>query len=125
MNFENQYLTYEEYKKLGGKLDEMPFNLLEYQAEKEIDRMTLNRFMQLKKYPQELKLCIKSLIFEIDSYNNNDTKVSEKVGDYSVNYSFKTSQEERSSIERIIKSYLSQTKINKVYVLYCGADIHE
>ena len=37
MKFENQYLTYNEFKELGGNLSEMPFNLLEYRAEKEVD----------------------------------------------------------------------------------------
>ena len=37
MDFSNQYLTYIEYKKLEGNLSEMPFNLLEYQAEQEVD----------------------------------------------------------------------------------------
>lgn len=29
MEFSGQYLTYEEYRGLGGTLDLMPFNLLE------------------------------------------------------------------------------------------------
>ena len=32
MEFKGQYLTYQEFKALGGTLDEMPFNLLEYNA---------------------------------------------------------------------------------------------
>ena len=40
MDFQNRYLTYEEYKELGGNLPQMPFNLLEYQAEKKIDMQT-------------------------------------------------------------------------------------
>ena len=34
MKFENQYLTHKEYEELGGKIVEMPFNLLEYKVEK-------------------------------------------------------------------------------------------
>ena len=30
MEFNNQYLSYEEYKTLGGTLGEMPFNILEF-----------------------------------------------------------------------------------------------
>ena len=41
MKFGNQYLTYNEYKELKGNLSEMPFNLLEYRAEKEVDELTL------------------------------------------------------------------------------------
>ena len=64
MEFENQYLEYYEYKKLGGNLSEMSFNLLEYRAEKQIDEMTSGRFRKLSEYPIELKLCINELITE-------------------------------------------------------------
>ena len=43
MEFKNQYLTYLEYKNLGGTLGEMPFNLLEFKARKIIDERTLGR----------------------------------------------------------------------------------
>ena len=39
MEFEGQYLTYEDYKALGGTLnDQMPFNLLEFESRKQIDK---------------------------------------------------------------------------------------
>ena len=38
MTFENQYLTYAEYLALGGDtIGETPFNLLEYEARKQIN----------------------------------------------------------------------------------------
>ena len=38
MKFEGQYLTFEEYKSLGGTLkDKTPFNLLEIEARNQID----------------------------------------------------------------------------------------
>ena len=62
MEFDNQYLKYEEYNKLGGNLSEMSFNLLEYRAEKQVDELTSNRFRKISNYPIELKLCINELI---------------------------------------------------------------
>lgn len=120
MKFENQYLTYNEYKELGGKLIEKSFNLLEYRAEKNIDEMSSNRFNQLSKdtYPQELKLCVYELINILHSENSSIT--SEKVGDYSVTH--QSSKESKKAKENIIKQYLSEVKVNGVYVLYCGAD---
>lgn len=122
MKFENQYLTYNEYKELGGNLSEMPFKLLEYRAEKKVDEQTSNRFRKISEYPQELKLCINELMTEIKKYNDSGNKSSETVGNYSVSYDKPVTAEKDKSLNNIIKSYLSNTKIDDIYVLYCGAD---
>lgn len=122
MKFENQYLTYDEYKELGGNLSQMPFNLLEYRAEKEVDELTSNRFRKISNYPQELKLCINNLITNIDKYNESGTKTSETVGSYSVSYDKPVTKEKKEELKNIVKTYLSTTKIDNVFVLYCGAD---
>lgn len=121
MKFENQYLTYNEYKELGGKLIEKSFNLLEYRAEKNIDEMSSNRFKELSKeeYPQELKLCLYELIDILHS-ENNASLTSESVGSYSVTY--QSSKESKKAKKNIINQYLSEVKVNGVYALYCGAD---
>ena len=124
MEFENQYLTHDEYKELGGKLIEMPFNLLEYKVEKKIDEMTFNRFKKLKEeeYPQELKLCVYDLINIFEDEGNSSIS-SESIGNYSVT---KKSISDMNKIkENIIKEYLSEVKVNDVYVLYRGADLNE
>lgn len=121
MKFENQYLSYKEYKELGGKLIEKSFNLLEYKAEKKINGMTSNRFKKIKEYPQDLKLCVYDLI-DIFNSEGNSSIVSETVGNYSKT---KQSKEEmKKTKENIIKQYLSETKIDGIFVLYCGADCY-
>lgn len=122
MKFDNQYLTYDEYKELGGNLSEMPFNLLEYRAEKEVDELTSNRFRKISNYPIELKLCINELMTEIEKYNETGSKSSETVGNYSVNYDKPITSEKQKSLKNIIKTYLSTTKVDNVFVLYCGVD---
>ena len=122
MEFDDQYLEYKEYKKLGGKLSEMPFNLLEYRAEKQIDELTSNRFRKISDYPIELKLCVNELITEIKKYNDTGTKSSETVGSYSVTYDKPITEEKKKALKSIIKEYLSTTKVDNVPVLYCGAD---
>lgn len=119
MKFENQYLTHEEYKELGGKLIEKPFNLLEYKAEKKINEMTFNRFKTLDTYPQELKLCVYELI-DILNNEGNSSIASESLGNYSV--SLKSNNDIEKIKENIIKQYLSNTKIDDIYVLYRGVD---
>lgn len=103
----------------------MPFNLLEYRAEKQVDEITFNRFRKTSNYPIELKLCINELITEIKKYNDTGTKSSEKVGDYSVNYDRPVTSEKKQVFKSIIKEYLSNTKVNNVFVLYCGADTND
>ena len=126
MEFENQYLTYDEYKEdLKGTLSEMPFNLLEYRAEKQIDELTSNRFRKISEYPIELKLCINELITEIKKYNDTGNKSSETVESYSVTYDRPITSEKKKVFQSIIKEYLSNTKVNNVFVLYCGADTND
>ncbi len=122
MDFQNRYLTYEEYKELGGNLPQMPFNLLEYQAEKKIDMQTSNRFRNVTNYPLELKMCINTLITELKKYNESGNKSSETIGSYSVTYDKPLTNEKKQTLEEIIKEYLLTTKINGIFVLYCGAD---
>ena len=62
MEFNNQYLTYEEYKSLGGTLGEMPFNILELKARQIINERTQNRLKDIEKTPQEVKICVYDLI---------------------------------------------------------------
>lgn len=123
MKFENQYLTYNEYKELGGKLIEKSFNLLEYRAEKKIDELSSNRFKTLSKeeYPQELKMCVYDLI-DVFNSEGNSSVVSETVGSYSKTRQSKQNIEKIK--EEIISQYLSEVKVNDIYVLYRGMDCH-
>ena len=125
MEFENQYLTYDEYEELGGELQKMPFNLLEYRAQKEIDKATFNRFLKLNNYPQELKLCVNELITEFYSYNSIGNKSSESVGSYSVSFNKPVTSEEQKTLNNIIATYLSEIKVNDVPVLYRGVDLND
>ncbi len=82
MEFSEQYLTYEEYRSLGGTLDLTPFNLLEFEAHKRIDLRTQNRLKNVEEIPQEVKLCIYKLINTIQTYSNEKNRniQSEHVG---------------------------------------------
>ena len=70
MDLEGQYLTYVEYKALGGNLDITPFLLLEFEARKEIDRETQGRLINLESQKQETKMCVFELINLKNSINN-------------------------------------------------------
>lgn len=73
MDFSGQYLTYSEYKALGGQLDQTPFNLLEYDVRKAIDKETLGRLVNLEEQRKEVKMCVWELINLQQSINNGVT----------------------------------------------------
>lgn len=129
MEFTGQYLTYEEYSSLGGSsIPEMPFNLLEYNARKEIDKYTFGRLIGISEIPQEVKLCEFELIKMLESYESlnqqNKGIKSENIDGYSVTYSGvenNVTSAKNSQIKDIIVTYLSETIVNNEYVLYIGA----
>ena len=125
MESDKKYLTYNEYRTVGGDIPEMSFNIFEYKAEKKIDECTFRRFRKISEYPKELRMCVLELISEYNKEKNVGNIVSESDGDYSVSYSSYSKDDMESNITGTIKTWLSNTKVNGVPVLYCGADLNE
>lgn len=112
MEFKGQYLTYDEYKALGGLLDQTPFNLLEFEARKEIDKYTFNRLVNLETQNQEVKVCIYNLINQISSNQANLNGIaSESTDGYSISYASQTSSETSQKMRKTIESYLINCKL--------------
>ena len=135
MTFEGQYLTYAEYQALGGSaIGDMPFNLLEFEARRKIDTRTFNRIKDLnnEEIPQEVKLCIYSLINAILIYNESTNSsngkgnvASENTDGYSISYitADKISEIVKSKdtqLDDIIMTYLTGVIVNGEHVVYCG-----
>lgn len=131
MEFEGQYLEFDEYEELGGSLDETPFNILEFEARKKIDERTQGRLKGIEELPLEVKMCMFALINTINDYtnayqnNSNKNIASESVGSYSVSYASGSQIQEiikSKSIELdyIIRNYLFGVVVNKEHVLYLG-----
>jgi hypothetical protein len=115
MEFKGQYLTYQEYKQLGGTLDITPFNLLEFEARKNIDKYTLGRLKNLDSQVEEVKMCVFKLIGSLNSYNTYETQnkaiTSESIDGYSISYgsaTTETTKAKNSEIEGTIRNYLSE-----------------
>lgn len=116
MEIEGQYLTYSEYQELGGTLDQTPFNLLEFEARKQIDLRTQGRLIEIEteNIPSEVKLCTYKLINEIQGYansiesanNSNGSVASENTDGYSISYN----QINATQIEAIVKSKNAEFK---------------
>ena len=113
MEFKGQYLTYDEYKALGGLLDQTPFNLLEFEARKEIDKYTFNRLVNLETQKQEVKLCIYALIEQINSNKANLNGVaSESTDGYSISYTSQNNAETSQKTRKTIETYLINCKLS-------------
>lgn len=129
MEFSGQYLNYEEYNSLGGTLDIMPFNILEFECRKIIDTRTQGRLKNIETIPQEVKMCLFAIMNATQSYIMENKKAnvsSENIDGYSVTYltpleiqqSIKTKSDE---IEGIMFLYLMDVVVNSTPVLYLGA----
>lgn len=130
MEFSEQYLTYDEYKALGGTIDQTPFNLLEFEARKKIDERTFGRLKNVVVLPQEIKMCMFALINSISGYSscissNNKSIASESIDGYSVNYTTGGTVQEivnskNVELNDIITTYLFGVIVNNEHILYIG-----
>ena len=118
MEFTKQYLTYDEYVELGGTLDEAPFNILELEAQKNIDKYTFGRLKELDTQINEVKICEIKLIELLNTYSNYDNQnksiSSENIDGYSVHYNSameSVSKAKINDIKGIIKTYLAECRL--------------
>lgn len=115
------FITYKEYKEMGGGLDETAFNLYAYEAERKIYTATHGR---AKTATEAIKRCIVRLAGilakadiaadKITSFSNDG--VSQSIKDVSAaDYS--------AAADDIIREYLSgEVDENGVPLLYMGVD---
>ena len=130
MDFTNQYLSYEEYMELGGTLDEVPFNELEYECRRIIDSRTQNRLKNADEIPQEVKMLENKMIQTLQGYYVSLNKAqsgvaSENTDGYSVSYisSNQISQLIEGKIDvlqDLVSTYLFGVIVNNEHLLYCG-----
>lgn len=129
MEFKNQYLSYEEYKSLGGTLGEMPFNILELKARQVINERTQNRLKDVEKIPQEVKICVYDLINTMNKYNLSDNSTSSNISSentdgYSVTYKSGTelTEEQKKQYDDVMETDLYGIIVNNTPILYLGVN---
>lgn len=138
MEFSGQYLTWEEYKALGGTaLDLMPFNLLEFECRRKIDIRTQNRLKNLPndEIPEEVRICEFNMINKLLEYSteinknsnseNNKNIISENIDGYSVTYANGSQIQElmktkKKEINDIITNSLIGVIVNNEHIMYLG-----
>lgn len=129
MEFNNQYLSYEEYKSLGGTLGEMPFNILELKARQIINERTQNRLKNVEDIPVEVKVCIYHLVSIASSYQSKISDVtvaSESTDGYSISYKSGTelTEEQKKQYNDIMETDLYGVIVDNTPILYLGANIN-
>lgn len=130
MEFTNQYLSYDEYVELGGTLEEMPFNILEYEIRRIIDRRTLNRLKNVDDIPNEVKMCMFNMMTISTNYQKSldldkGNIASESVDGYSVTYMSindisNAVKGKSTELESSMTDYLFGVNVNNEHILYCG-----
>lgn len=117
-----EYLTYIDYKSMGGLLDETAFKRYAFMAQKEIDRETFNRVLNMSIIPKEIKM----LIFELIQINSagdisEERVLSESVGSWSKSYAETDFNSLTERKLQLIHSYLSGINDDKLTpLLYRG-----
>ena len=130
MDFTNQYLSYQEYIELGGTLEEVPFNELEYECERIIDSRTQNRLKKADEIPQEVKMLEYKMLENLQGYYISLKKAqsgvsSENIDGYSVTYipSNQIGQLVEGNIiilQDLISTYLFGVIVNNEHLIYLG-----
>ena len=118
METKKKYLEYDKYLWLGGKLDITPFNLLEFEAEKIIDKYTFGRLKKINSQSEEVIMCMFKLVSALNNYEQIKTQnggiVSESTDGYSVTYASSTSETEKAKkdeLKNIVATYLCESKL--------------
>lgn len=134
MEFEGQYLTYDEYLDLGGTSDdETSFNLLEFEARKKIDKRTQNRLVNCDNIPNEVKICEYRMIENMSTRDKtlksigNGIVASENTDGYSVSYitsdkSIEIIENKDKELDKIIDDSLYGVIVNGEHILYLGVN---
>lgn len=130
MDFTNQYLSYEEYAILGGTLERVPFNELEFECRRIIDSRTQNRLKNVDDIPQEVKMLENKMIQDLQGYYSSLETAqkglkSENTDGYSVTYisSDEIGQLVSNKIDvlqDLVSTYLFGVIVNDEHLLYVG-----
>lgn len=114
----NAYLTYEEYKELGGIVSESAFAMLERKSHRLIDAWTQERIKHMDSVPEEVK---ETMTYMINRLGTAEEEGGERLTSFSngkVSMSFDTSK----TIEQEMCDNVMMTLPK--YLIYRGAVGH-
>lgn len=104
------YLTYEDYKELGGDLPLDTFTRLERKAQRWLDTFTFNRIKHLTIVPDEVREVLVEFISRMDTINNQrengDLVVQYSNGVEQLTYKVLTEEETKKELYRLAVDWL-------------------
>lgn len=59
------YLTYDDYIRMGGNMEDAHFDRYEFRARRVVDRLTHNRLLHCSVIPEAVKMCMYELVSAI------------------------------------------------------------
>ena len=116
-------LTYDEYKALGGGLDNTAFNIFGYEAEAKIKAETSGRVTEA----EAVKRCIARLADILKNADVSEDKTASWSND-GVSESLRevTAEDFEKKVQSIIREYLSdEVDAEGVPLLYLGGVLHD
>ena len=124
------FLSFEEYKSFGGKLDQSEFLTAVWRAEQKINYFegipVKDRLLELDAVPEDIKMLIAELIERETTRKQSGrlTAVSQSLGNESVSKSFaaETFSENETADTELIKKVLGHIPYRAVTLYYRGAD---
>lgn len=120
------YLTYDEYKSMGGTAEEPAFTRLCTAACGRIDRLTHGRVRCFEQVPQEVKAAAFELIRRCESYEAEDARMASFTNDgMSISYVQETAQQRESALGSVVIDMLWGLKAadGKTPILYAGVTV--
>ena len=122
-----QYLTYEQYQKWGGTLDESAFNLAEIKARSRIDALTMGRVKAIAAVPEQVQAAMMEIITVDGTYSASAQASAPVVASfttdgYSESYgNLPNADAARSQMADVVRSMLyGETDDYGVPLLYLG-----
>lgn len=124
------YLTYDEYKEMGGAVPQTEFIQLEFKARKRIDYLTDSRVKDMVNIPEAVKMCMMSLItveaaVGVEAQVLNPVVTSYNTDGYSESYGKAMGAEDAAvSMNVTVRTLLyGETNDEGIPLLYRGVDV--
>ena len=112
------YLTYDDYKELGGTLPEKEFSLVERKAQRWLDYFTFDRCKELKVIPNEVREVLVEFINRLTAYEDQK-EAGETITQYSngveqLSFQVKTETETKKELQAIAVEWLPDYLTNRL-----------
>lgn len=112
------YLTYDDYKELGGTLPEKEFQLTERKAQRWLDYFTFDRCKQLEVIPNEVREVLKEFIDRLTAFEAQK-EAGETITQYSnsveqLTFKVKTEEDTKKELSSIALEWLPDYLTNRL-----------